>query len=59
MSLDRIRQDPILHEALATGTDMLHLALVFNMPHATASRYAALAQHLLDDELEQTTVPRT
>jgi site-specific recombinase XerD len=58
ISLDRIRQDRILHEALATGADMLHLALVFNLPHATASRYAAIAQHLLDDELEQATDPR-
>jgi hypothetical protein len=58
VGLDRIRQDRILHEALATGADMLHLALVFDVSHATASRYAAIAQTLLDDELEQATDPR-
>jgi site-specific recombinase XerD len=58
VGLDRTRQDRILHEALATGADMLHLALVFDVSHATASRYAAIAQNLLDDELEQATDPR-
>lgn len=36
------------------GADPLHLALVFNLSHTTASRYAAIAQSLLDDQLEQT-----
>jgi hypothetical protein len=31
------------------------LALVFNLSHTTASRYAAIAQHLLDDQLERPT----
>jgi hypothetical protein len=43
----------VLHEALTAGPDPLHLALVFNLSHATASRYAAIAQHLLDGQLEQ------
>ena len=53
VDLDRIRGDRILHEALTAGPDPLHLALVFNLSHTTASRYAAIAQHLLDDQLEQ------
>ena len=55
VDLDRIRGDRILHEALTAGPDPLHLALVFNLSHTTASRYAAIAQHLLDDQLEQPT----
>ena len=39
--------DRILHEVLTTGADPLHLALVFNLSHTTASRYAAIAEHLL------------
>lgn len=53
VDLDRIRGDRILHEALTAGPDPLHLALVFNLSHTTASRYADIAQHLLDDQLEQ------
>ncbi len=48
--LDRIRADRVLHEALTIGPDPLHLALVFNLSHTTASRYAAIAQHLRDDQ---------
>lgn len=51
--LERIRGDRVLHEALSVGPDPLHLAVVFNLSHATASRYAVIAQRLLDDELEQ------
>ena len=51
----RIRKDRILHEALTTGADPLHLALVFNLSHTAASRYATIAEHLLDGQLEQTT----
>ena len=52
-SVDRIRADRILHEALTAGPDPLHLSLVFNVSHNTAARYAAVAEHLLSDELEQ------
>ncbi|MFE2090687.1 hypothetical protein [Streptomyces sp. NPDC059460] len=52
--LERIRGDRVLHEALTVGSDPLHLALVFNLSHTTASRYAAIAQNLLDDQIEQT-----
>jgi integrase len=55
VDLDRIRGDRILHEALTAGPDPLHLSLVFNLSHTTASRYVAIAQHLLDDQLEQPT----
>jgi len=43
-SIDQIRADRILHEALTAGPDPLHLALVFNLSHATTSRFTALAQ---------------
>ncbi|MFB6781959.1 hypothetical protein ACFCX0_32365 [Streptomyces sp. NPDC056352] len=51
--LERIRGDRVLHKALTVGADPLHLALVFNMSHTAASRYAAIAQSLLDDQVEQ------
>jgi integrase len=53
ISIDRIHGDRILHEALTAGPDPLHLALVFNLSISTASRYAAIAQTLLDGEFEQ------
>jgi integrase len=51
-TIDRLRADRILHEALTAGPDPLHLALVFNLSHTTASRYTTLAQQLLEDDLE-------
>jgi hypothetical protein len=36
ISLERIRRDRILQEALATSADPLHLALVFNIDHTNA-----------------------
>ncbi|WP_406272999.1 integrase [Nocardia sp. NBC_00881] len=51
-SIDRIRADRILHEALTAGPDPLHLSLVFNLDHSTALRYATVAEHLLSDEVE-------
>jgi hypothetical protein len=48
--LERIRGDRVLHEALTVGADPLHLALVFNLSHTAASRYATIAQNLLDDQ---------
>jgi hypothetical protein len=56
-SIDQIRADRILHEALTAGPDPLRLSLVFTLDHATASRYAAVAEHLLSDELERPPVP--
>jgi hypothetical protein len=52
VDLDQIRGDRVLHEALTVGPDPLHLALVFNLSHSAASRYAFAAQNLLDDQLE-------
>ncbi|MDP9843365.1 tyrosine-type recombinase/integrase [Streptosporangium lutulentum] len=52
-SVDRIRKDRILHEALTAGADPLHLSLVFGISHSTATRYTAVAEHLLADELDQ------
>lgn len=54
-SVDRIRKDRILHEALAGGADPLHLSLVFGISHSTAARYSAVAdvaEPLLADELD-------
>jgi integrase len=51
-SIDRIRADRILHEALTAGPDPLHLSLVFNIDHSTALRYSTVAEHLLSNELE-------
>jgi hypothetical protein len=43
----------ILHEALATGADPLHLALVFNIDHTNAMAYANAARNLLTSPAEQ------
>ncbi|MCI3929203.1 hypothetical protein [Streptomyces sp. AN091965] len=46
VSLDRIRVDRVLGEALATGADPLHLTTVFGLSETTATKYASLAcQH--------------
>ncbi len=51
-TIDRLRGDRILHEALTAGPDPLHLALVFNLSHSSATRYTTLAQQLLEDDFE-------
>jgi integrase len=53
MSLDHIRRDRILQEALATGADPLHLSLVFNIDHTNAMTYANAARNLLSSPAEQ------
>ena len=53
LSLERIRRDRILHEALATGADPLHLALGFNIDHTNAMAYANAARNLLSGPAEQ------
>ena len=45
--LEHIRRDRILHEALATVGDPLHLSLVFNIDHTNAMAYANAARNLL------------
>ena len=53
ISLEHIRRDRILHEALATGADPLHLSLVFNIDHTNAMAYANAARNLLSSPAEQ------
>jgi hypothetical protein len=53
VSFERIRRDRVLAEALATGADPLHLALVFNIDHANAMAYASAARNLLTSPAEQ------
>lgn len=42
-TIERIRADRILHEALTAGPDPLHLSLVFGISHNTALRYTTAA----------------
>jgi integrase len=58
VSIERIRRDRVLHEALTARADPLHLALVFGLSHTTASKYTLIACNLLagqpaDDAGEQ------
>ena len=56
-TLERLRIDCQLTEAMATGFDPLHLAQVFGISEQAAIRYAVNAQHLLGSAHQQT--PRT
>lgn len=47
VSIERIRRDRVLHEALTARADLLHLALVFGLSHTAASKYALIACDLL------------
>lgn len=47
-TLERLRADRQLEEALTCGADPLHLAAVFGIDDNTAIRYAAIARQLLD-----------
>jgi hypothetical protein len=60
-TLDRLRIDRQLEEALVHGPDALHLAEVFGMDEKTAIRYADSARALLEQSLEADTAefPRT
>jgi len=49
ISLEYIRRDRILHEALASGGDPLHLTLVFNIDPTNAMAYASAARNLLSE----------
>ncbi len=57
ISLEHIRRDRILAEALATGADPLHLTLVFNIDHTNAMAYANAASHLLCGQAELALLP--
>ncbi|MEU1171053.1 hypothetical protein [Streptomyces microflavus] len=52
-TLERLRVDRQLEEALTHGADPLHLALVFGIDEKTAIRYAASARQLLASEAEE------
>ena len=57
VSIERIRRDRVLHEALAARADPLHLALVFGLSHTTASKYALIACDLLGGQSAEVTRP--
>lgn len=52
-TLERLRVDRQLEEALTHGPDPLHLAAVFGIDDTTAIRYATVAQQLLQTSVEQ------
>jgi hypothetical protein len=52
-TLERLRVDRQLEEALINGPDPLHLAAVFGIDQKTAIRYAASARQLLETAAEQ------
>jgi hypothetical protein len=61
-TLERLRVDRQLEEALTCGGDPLHLAAVFGLDDTTAIRYAAIARQLLQTPAEQHQhheIPRT
>jgi hypothetical protein len=51
-TLERLRRDRQLEEALAHGGDPLHLAAVFGIDAKTAIRYATTARQLLESAAE-------
>jgi hypothetical protein len=51
-TLERLRVDRQLEEALTHGPDPLHLAVVFGLDEKTAIRYAASARQLLETAVE-------
>jgi integrase len=52
-TLERLRVDRQLEEALTHGPDPLHLAAVFGIDDTTAIRYATVARQLLQTPAEQ------
>lgn len=50
VSIERIRRDRVLHEALTARADPLHLALVFGLSNTTAGKYTLIACDLLADQ---------
>ncbi|MET9661646.1 hypothetical protein [Streptomyces sp. NPDC006510] len=49
-TLDRLRADRWLEEALSRGPDPLHLAAVFGISAGSAIRYADAARSLLEQD---------
>ncbi|WP_328512752.1 hypothetical protein OG842_43115 (plasmid) [Streptomyces sp. NBC_00376] len=56
-TLERLRVDRQLEEALTHGADPLHLALVFGIDEKTAIRYADSARALLEQTAEHSPSP--
>ncbi len=56
-TLERLRVDRQLEEALTHGPDPLHLAAVFGLDDTTAIRYATIARQLLETPPGKTTPP--
>lgn len=54
-TLERLRVDRQLEEALTHGPDPLHLSVVFGLDEKTAIRYAAAARQLLETQIERDT----
>jgi hypothetical protein len=52
-TLERLRRDRQLEEALTRGPDPLHLAAVYGLDDKTAIRYADAARQLLETEAER------
>jgi hypothetical protein len=52
-TLEQLRVDRQLDEALTRGPDPLHLAGIFGLDDKTAIRYANAARHLLESAAEQ------
>ena len=52
-TVEALRVDRQLEEALATGADPLHLAATFGLDPGTAVRYASHARQLLQTAAEQ------
>jgi hypothetical protein len=50
VSIERVRRDRVLHDALTARADPLHLALVFGISHTTASKYTLIACDLFADQ---------
>ncbi|MCX5338687.1 hypothetical protein [Streptomyces atratus] len=53
VTLNQIRQDRQLEEALTRGAGALHLAFVFGISERAAMRYADAARAFLESPLEQ------
>jgi hypothetical protein len=56
-TLEALRVDRQLDEALTRGPDPLHLAAVFGLDDTTAVRYSSAAQRLLNTMAEEHTTP--
>lgn len=52
-TLERLRVDRQLDEALTYGPDPLHLAAVFGLDDKTTIRYANAARHILETPAKQ------